>query len=637
MVAQSLQSLSEITTRRRTAVASLSVMGQSPTEIARNLKAQGIVNPRTKKPFSRTTVQSDLRLLERKPQVEMINGKRVFRRPMAETIGTWTMTKPMFQSRYLYNVDTSWKDLAFWDALRRGMAPGYEVGGMFCTPIAQTIASYTLGTGMSASLIDSAVPASAVNGRRSIHQDGKPTQALRAAKKTSLNVLPPRPQQNVGSDPLAYTNAQLSLMMKRMQGFFQSVVVDQYCLGNQYVACNPDCTFSVLSPDTVTVEYSASDYRRPVRYIVRTKMEKATVEDVYTAEKRVITVKYNDGTRKDYEYENLIGRIPIVHFPCDRSANEISGRPIYEAALPVMRQYDDLLLNIIEGVKLLGNPFPAFVGLDNVNETKENNSKAVTYTDEDGNEQTEWVTLFDRNRGLYVGKGGDVKMVSTPVGFTKDSLDTLRQLFLLLLNHTRIPEYVWGGAINSSKASAEVQQPPFIKYVQFRRLQLEGEGADPALGIAARGGFLELIDIWLRMYKLLNPAIVVGPVRIEWPEIDITDSQIRYMWGSFLNSTNQLSTLDTLKLTGFFDDAPAVAQRATGKTVRPPRYDDYDAKLNRARLEAAQYEEAPHDGDEPPMSTDWITPFSDQPENDNQDMYSIAGPLYWQSMLGGGH
>jgi hypothetical protein len=49
---------------------------------------------------------------------------------------------------------------------------------------------------------------------------------------------------------------------------------------------------------------------------------------------------------------------------------------------------------------------------------------------------------------------------------------------------------------------------------------LEGEGADSELSIDPRGGFLALIDIWLKMYKLLNPAIVVAPVKINWPEID---------------------------------------------------------------------------------------------------------------------
>src|SRR5262249_5548738 len=158
-----------------------------------------------------------------------------------------------------------------------------------------------------------------------------------------------------------------------------------------YIFVNPDCTLSVASPETVTIEYSASDYRKMERVIVRTKMQMARVEDVYTDTSRTVTINYYDerGT-KLYEYENLIGRIPMVHWANDRSSNEIWGRPIYQAGLPIMYLYDNLVKNIIEGVTLLGTPIPMFTGLDNPTETKQLNSDAVTYVDDFGNTQTEY-------------------------------------------------------------------------------------------------------------------------------------------------------------------------------------------------------------------------------------------------------
>src|SRR5262249_27999364 len=154
-------------------------------------------------------------------------------------------------------------------------------------------------------------------------------------------------------------NEQIHHFLERYQSLFIASTVDEYCLGNQYLIVNPDCTLSVASPETVTVDYSASDYGRVERVIIRTKQERATTETVYTSEKRVVTIQYFDkrGTVRE-EYENFIGRIPIVHWANDRSANEIYGRPIYEAALPLLMYYDDLMLNIMEGVKLLGNPMP---------------------------------------------------------------------------------------------------------------------------------------------------------------------------------------------------------------------------------------------------------------------------------------
>jgi hypothetical protein len=238
-------------------------------------------------------------------------------------------------------------------------------------------------------------------------------------------------------------------------------------------------------------------------------------------------------------------------------------------------------------------------------------------------------------------------MLSPQVGFTKDSLDVLRQYFLLLLNHTRIPEFVWGGALDSSKSSAETQLPPFLQYIKFRRLEMQGEGADPALGIDARGGLLELIDIWLRTYKLLNPTIVVGPVRINWPAIDLEDNLLKYQWGTFLSSTGKISDEDLVAMPGYWPNPAEVVQRAAGKKTRQPQFDDYEAKLNKARLQAGQGSLVPPpiDKDGKPYSTDYL-PYPIEDDDDytgegelpnTPDVNYPFGPLQWQNMFSGGY
>lgn len=560
---------------------------------------------------------------------------------VSEIIGQWTMTKPMWAARILLSKDTTWPDYVFYDALRRGRAPGYEIGGLFATPIAQTIASYAFGKGIKASLMPSSSVSEPSLG---VSEDGKRTKDLKMATSTGKGapgkeLVGPEPAKKsaITGSPYDYTNLQLRRMMEREQAFFVNTTIDMYCLGEQYIFINPDCTFSVASPDTVNVEYSASDYRQILKVIVKTKYTGAICTDEYTADTRTVRITYSDGRAPVVqEYANLIGRIPMVHFANERGPNEIHGRVLYEAALPIMRRYDDLMYKTTDGVELLGNPIPAFVGLDNPAETLALNSTQETYQDENGDWQTRNLLRFDRNLGLVLGKGGDVKMVAPPVGFTKDSLDTLRQLFLLLLNHTRIPEYAWGGAISSSKASAETQAPPFIKYIEFRRLLLEGVGADPALGIEARGGFLELIDIWLRTYQLLNPEIVVGPVHIDWPEIDAGDAEIKYKWGTFFRSVGDITSEDAVAMSGYWDDAAAVVARATGEPERLPQYDEYDKKLKAARLAAAQASTEPSNNNGRPFTTDYTTILPDGaiPVTDAltyPGQYSITGPQVWQN------
>ena len=623
-------------------IMSLSEANKLAPDIISELNRQGVTNPSTGKAYTQKTVKQDL----------------------AETIGQWTYVKPQWNARVLLNVDTTWKDYVFWDALRRGTAPGYEISGpSFCQPAAQTTASYCFGKGISASLVESAVTAQE---RKALNEaavlslveaNGKPTQnkinGATTGGKPAAQLLPkPKPAPNA-NDQVAWTNLQIKNMLERNQSFLLNTVVDEYCLGNQFVFINPDCTFSIASPETVTVEYSASDYRRVLRVIVKNKMQGAWTEDVFTDKERTITTHYFDGREQKQEvYENLIGRIPMVHFANDRSANEIYGRPIYEAGLPIMWRYDNLINNILEGVTLLGTPIPMFVGLDNPSETKILNSDQIPYVDEFGQQQVQYVTRLDRQTGLYIGKGGDGKMLSTNVGFTKDSLDALRQLFLLWLNQTHIPELIWGGAIASSKASAETQMPPFIQYINFRRLMLEGQGSDPALNLEARGGLLELIDIWLRTYKLLNPSIVVGPVQIDWPEIDLFGDQWKYMWGSFLGGLGKITDESLLKMSGFFSDPAGEVMKASGKKPRPPQFDQYDQKLRAARLAAAQAQGEPADDDGPPWSTDWVTPIMDYDESNEYGVNQVAahqhadgaavgyndwnvnGPLFWIGMYG---
>ena len=590
MAKPSQYNLSELTQQRRKVVASLVSAGKSQADILSELRTQGILNPRTGKAYSRQTIRADMRQASH-PLT-----------PLAETIGEWTYVKPQWNARVLINVDTTWRDYIFWDALRRGRAAGYEFSGpAFCLPAAQKIASYVYGKGISAHLIGSGVTEKT---RTALHEsaikeaNGQPTQSKRNALqgKQSLAVLPKAKVAPNATDNVAWTNAQLNQWLRSIPKFLLNMTVDDYCLGDQYVFVNGDGSLSIASPETVTVEYSASDYRRINRVIVRNKMQNARTEDVYTAEKRVLTVHYYDerGTQV-YEYENPIGRIPMVHFANDRSANEIYGRPIYSGGLPIMQAYDGLLDNMRQGVTLLGTPIPMFTGLDNPEATKKDNSTAIVYTDADGNQQTEYKMRIDRQTGLFLGKGSDGKMLATQVGFTKDSLDVLHELKLLWLNETHIPEFMLGGAIASSKASTETQVPPYIMYINFRRLMLEGDGWNPELGIEARGGLLELIYLWLITYKLLNPNIVVGPVQIDWPEIDIFGDQWKYMWGSFLSSTGKITDETVLRMSGYVSDPAGEVMKASGKAARPKSFDDYSEKLRVARLAAAKASLEPPD------------------------------------------
>jgi len=440
-------------------------------------------------------------------------------------------------------VDRTITNYEFWDRLRRGMAEGYEFGGLFCLPLAQLIASHVLDEDVNARLVASA------NG-------------------TSPN------------GHHEYTNTLLARFMAQYRALLSQVLVDTYGLGDQFVVVNADGTLSVPSPETVEVTYSPIDYRKVILITITTRLEDYVVTDAYTAEARTLTVERLRTTEEGEKgivslevYPNLIGRIPVVHFPNDRSANETHGRPLYEPLLHLFSRYDDLMEKAIDGAELMGNPVPVVYGLKDPSAvvTAHEPQEDETFYDDDGHEETRQVINVDTRWGMILGEGGKFDFATPPVGFSRDTRDILKLLFLLMLDFTRVPEAVWGGAIASSKASAEAQMPPFYTYITGRRLQAEGQGEDAMLGTKAAGGFLELLTIWLSYKKLTDPRVVLDPIEMIWPDLGNVDLDVKRKWMEYLHRMGLITDATAVGLSGFVEDpAKEVAQANAdpGNTAR---------------------------------------------------------------------
>src|SRR3989304_1847013 len=128
------------------------------------------------------------------------------------------------------SVDKTRPDYEFWDKLRRGKAKGYEFGGLFCGPLAQTVAMSVLGAGINVSLAEEKLTA------RSAESDVSQGKS-------------------VTDDRAEYTNKLLSKMFSRMHSVLLNMLIDLYALGDQWVAVNPDSSISVISPELVDPEY----------------------------------------------------------------------------------------------------------------------------------------------------------------------------------------------------------------------------------------------------------------------------------------------------------------------------------------------------------------------------------------------
>jgi hypothetical protein len=500
-------------------------------------------------------------------------GQRV-----SEIVGRVVYAIPLWRLRFNKSVDQTVTDYQFNDNLRRGKAAGFKFGGLFVQPLCQIVVSHLIGTGVVPKLVEETKPEDTTS-------------------------------------PLAYTDDLLQRFFKRIHGLLLVMLEDLFGLGDQYVIVNADGSLSVPSPDTVQVEYDPLDYRKPTKYIITTRLDKATITDEYRLDGRTVRIRYGGSqpllgspfgappaqADEVFEYANLIGRIPVVHFANDRSANETNGRPLWEGLLRLFSRYDDLLEKSLDGVEISGFPIPVFEGMEQIQETINANSSAQTesYTDVQGNAEEREVINFDRNPTVFVGKGGQFNFKAPPVGFSGDVRDMLKSLFLLMLDFTRVPEALWGGAIASSKASAEVQMPPFYTYIEGRRVRLEGEGSDDLLGAEAQGGLHELVDIWLRTRQLVDPRVVIAPVTFQWPELSEQNEELRLKWVQFLKKNGSMTPETALALSDLVDDPKAEIEKVEAQAQEASE-DDFQRQMDAALAEASANvdREPPGDADE---------------------------------------
>jgi hypothetical protein len=433
------------------------------------------------------------------------------------------------------SIDQTVPDYKFFDDLRNGKARGFELAGLFCSPIIEVVSGWVMGDGFTATTDDE------------------------------------------------YTDGLLAELVKRSNALFLNLTKDAYALGDQYVIVNPDGSFSIPSPDTVTRIPDPLDYRTAIGYSIQTTLDKVTIVDEFRLDGRTITVKTKDAAilaslsesgwqivpeKGDnvarLEFENLIGRIPVVHFANDRGVNETNGRPIYERCYRLFSRYDDLLNKMLDGAQLMGNPIPVFQGMEDVNETVEANGTPTgeTYVDIDGNQRERTQIEFDTLTTIVLGKGGAFQFAAPNVGFTDDIRNALKVLFLLMLETVRVPEVVWGNEQSGKLATGDEQMNTFHSFIQSRRVMLEGEGASDELGAEAHGGLLELLDIWLRTMALVNPRVKVGPVAMEWPELSNADMKIILDWAKAMHDSGVITDEMFATLSQLIDDPAGEVEKA---------------------------------------------------------------------------
>lgn len=419
--------------------------------------------------------------------VNEVNTQAVAEKVVAELIGR--TTSPFRRTTHLtrQTFDNTYPDYRFYSWMRRGKEPGYRLGALFAKRLCEIDAEWTIGSGFTVSTDNEEL------------------------------------------------DDQLADFIKENLHKFMTLRKDANGVGDAYVIVNADASLTMVNPDTVEIITDPLDYTTITAYRITTTLQEATIVDEYRVDGRTVTLTIGGKAPVIQNYPNLIGMIPVIHLANDKETNEIYGHPIYDALITLFARYDDVLQKSLDGVEIMGRPIPVAEGLKDPELAKqENSTRTEDVMDRDGNLHTVPVVDFEDLTMLWLGEGATFKFAA-PGSFSADTVAMLKKMFYLMLEHTGIPEWVWGGAVASSMASVEAQKPAFIHYLEGRRIQLECF-------------LLELFEVYLATLALSEPVPAYEDLEIEWPELNPADEQLLLEKIKYADGTNKVTPVTALRL-----------------------------------------------------------------------------------------
>jgi hypothetical protein len=130
----------------------------------------------------------------------------------------------------------------------------------------------------------------------------------------------------------------------------------------------------------------------------------------------------------------------------------------------------------------------------------------------DGTTQNNTTLNIDLNEMLTLS-GVSRFSYESPASFMADVKDLLGLLFYLILEHTELPEFVFGNAISSSMASAETQLPVFVKFIEMT----QGD---------VRSWLVDLAEVVLGYLSVTTPGVQVITPTIQFEPLTDSDGNL---------------------------------------------------------------------------------------------------------------
>jgi hypothetical protein len=369
--------------------------------------------------------------------------------------------------------DVGTPDYAFWDQAVNGKARGLEISGPMLKVLESKLASWVMGSAPTFTLANQVAQ----------------RDLMRWWKRNHPKILK------------AYQRA------------------ERY--GDNFLIVNADLSLTAVPPSCMTPIVDDRDYSKLIGWRVTQEFphptetaKKMKVVDEYTARERMRTVTFDSGKPQTTRFRNVIGRVPVIHIPCNRGDDELFGRPIGEPQLPMLYEYNDVIRAGLDGNKRQGRPTPVVSKLGTAEQVSAFFDRITQRETKDDGTVTEHIE-WDADQLMGLPGDADFKYAS-PAMFAGDTEKLLGLLFYLFLQSSETPEFIMGNAISSSKASAETQLPVFIQYIEKKR----GE---------AEEWILELAEVVLAMIGAVDMTVrrdQSDDLEIEWDDLTNEDGEL---------------------------------------------------------------------------------------------------------------
>jgi hypothetical protein len=231
-----------------------------------------------------------------------------------------------------------------------------------------------------------------------------------------------------------------------------------------------------------------------------------TLTEVLTPKSRSIEADGRAPTevrQQNREEPNPWGFIPVAHFKNEAEENQLYGCSDLEPVEPFMKAYHDTMLFAVQGSKLFSRPKAKF-SLKSVEKFLADNFSA---------EEINAGKLKFADKEIFLLQEGDDASFITADSGLAGITTLLKFIYFNIVDVSETPEFAFGTAVASSKASVSEQMVPLARKIRRKRGMFEEY-------------YNELASMYLAMWaRVENKALDSYQVGVGWDEISPRNDQ----------------------------------------------------------------------------------------------------------------